>query len=105
MYKLKKPESFLRSSSFYKSFPSKKLVLWKLWNSISNYSETFSSTFYTHLKSEFEVKIRDGKIAFDGNLVLDKLKEDFKILQYKENLEAIFLVSKSFCQSEVARSV
>ena len=57
------------------------------------------------MKTEFEVKIRDGKITSEGFEVLGQLQSEFNILQYKENLQSIVQSSKIFCSSDVFRSL
>ena len=97
-------ELLSRNSQFFKSFKNKRLLN-KLRKQIQNYSETFSQTLYSHLTSEFEVNVRAGKIIPEGYATLDKLQEDFIILQYQDNLDAIFRRHKLFCNSIVAESL
>ena len=97
-------ESLSSDSKFFKAFKNKRLLK-KLRKQVYNYLNTFSSTFYSHMKNEFEVNVRPGKITPDGYATLDKFQMDYQILQFKENLEAIFTRSKGFCRSELVSSL
>ena len=97
-------ESLSSDSKFFKAFKNKRLLK-KLRKQVYKYSNTFSCTFYSHMKNEFEINVRSGKITPDGYATLDKLQMDYQILQFKENLEAIFTKSKGFCRSELATSL
>ena len=83
-------EALFRSSKLFRDFKNKRLLK-TLRKQIFNYSKTFSMTFYNHLKSEFEVNVRGGQITPQGFVTFARLQKDSTILQYKQNIEAIFL--------------
>ena len=74
------------------SFQNKKLLK-KVKKQIICYSDSFSATLTSHLKTEFEIQSRDGQITPEGIEQLTILHNDFVILQYEENLKAIFETS------------
>ena len=85
------------------SFQNKKLLK-KVKNQIICYSDSFSATLTSHLKTEFEIQSRDGQITPEGIDKLTILQNDFVILQYEENLKAIFETSKTFCKTSSSRT-
>ena len=85
------------------SFQNKKLLK-KVKKLIICYSDSFSATLTSHLKTEFEIQSRDGQITPAGVEKLTILQNDFVILQYEENLKAIFETSKTFCKTSSSRT-
>ena len=98
------PETLKTSSNFYQSFGNKRLLR-KLKKQISSYSGTFSSTLTDHLKNEFEINVRENQITPEGREKLEHLQKEFKILQYEDNLGAIFASSKSFCKNIISKTL
>ena len=97
------PEVLKAESSFSKNFPNKRMLK-KLRKQIFCYSETFSSTLSMHLKTEFEINVRDGEIVPKSYAKMEILQKEFQILQFEDNLEAIFCYPKTFCKSAGSRS-
>ena len=71
-------ESLSSDSKFFKAFKNKRLLK-KLRKQVYKYSNTFSCTFYSHMKNEFEINVRSGKITPDGYATLNKLEMDYQI--------------------------
>ena len=102
MYGINFPESLKTNSNFYQSFQNKRLLR-KLRKQVVNYSATFSSTLTNHLKSEFEINVRENKITPEGFEKLEQLQKEFQILQYEENLKAMLDNCKLFCKTQVSK--
>ena len=68
------PEALRNDSCFFKSFQNKRMLK-KLRKQIVCYSETFSSTLSMHLKTEYEINVRDGKILPESNAKIDNLQK------------------------------
>ena len=57
------------------------------------------------MKNEFEINVRENQITPEGRELLKHLQREFKVLQYEDNLRAIFANSKSFCKNNISRTL
>ena len=96
------PPCLNKSDPFYKTFRLK-YILRRLKQDVRTYITKFSSVLRVHSENEFEVTIKCNSITNSGHLILDKLKNDFAILQYEDQISS--LVHKYRIQMRGYRSI
>ena len=72
-----------KDSLFFKTFPFK-WILARIKKDLNKYISKFSRVLDKHLRNEFEVPIKFGKITETGEHVLNILEEEFSLLQYED---------------------
>ena len=87
------PECLQQNSQFFRCFPRRR-ILYKIRDLILPFSFLFASILNKHSCSEFEIQIRQGDLTPSSRSMLEVLGEDFKVLQYKENIRKIIENSK-----------
>ena len=78
---------------FFKRFP-RKAALNRIKKDSCSYLSKFSARLEVHFETEFEVQIREGKITVEGEETLKALRNDFNILQYKDEISKIVVKQK-----------